>query len=45
MAPIMLMEGHQGEIFTVAFHPDGQYLASSGFDRQICKLPLMLVLK
>ncbi|XP_045478545.1 U5 small nuclear ribonucleoprotein 40 kDa protein isoform X2 [Harmonia axyridis] len=34
-APIMLLEGHEGEIFTVKFHPDGQYLASSGFDRKI----------
>nr|CAI5848418.1 unnamed protein product [Callosobruchus analis] len=36
-APIMLLEGHEGEIFTVDFHPEGQYLASSGFDRKICK--------
>ncbi|EEB11568.1 WD-repeat protein, putative [Pediculus humanus corporis] len=35
MSPIMLMEGHLGEIFTVGFHPEGQYLASAGFDRQI----------
>nr|CAD7439462.1 unnamed protein product [Timema bartmani]CAD7455824.1 unnamed protein product [Timema tahoe] len=34
-APIMLLEGHQGEVFTVDFHPDGKYLASAGFDRQI----------
>ncbi|KAJ8945711.1 hypothetical protein NQ314_009073 [Rhamnusium bicolor] len=34
-APIMLLEGHEGEIFTVEFHPEGQYLASSGFDRKI----------
>ncbi|XP_063903717.1 U5 small nuclear ribonucleoprotein 40 kDa protein [Zophobas morio] len=34
-APIMLLEGHEGEIFSVEFHPDGQYLASSGFDRRI----------
>lgn len=31
----MQLEGHQGEVFSVEFHPDGQYLASSGFDRQI----------
>ena len=37
LAPIMALEGHQGEIFAVKFHPEGQYLASSGFDRQICK--------
>ncbi|KAJ3646375.1 hypothetical protein Zmor_023965 [Zophobas morio] len=34
-APIMLLEGHEGEIFSVEFHPEGQYLASSGFDRRI----------
>ncbi|KAK9885235.1 hypothetical protein WA026_010738 [Henosepilachna vigintioctopunctata] len=34
-APILLLEGHEGEIFTVKFHPEGQYLASSGFDRKI----------
>jgi Prp8 binding protein len=34
-APIMLLEGHEGEIFTTEFHPEGQYLASSGFDRRI----------
>ncbi|EFA09115.1 U5 small nuclear ribonucleoprotein 40 kDa protein [Tribolium castaneum] len=34
-APIMLLEGHEGEIFTVEFHPEGQYVASSGFDRRI----------
>lgn len=36
-APIMLLEGHQGEIFTAKFHPEGKHLASAGFDRQICK--------
>ncbi|XP_061389749.1 U5 small nuclear ribonucleoprotein 40 kDa protein [Musca vetustissima] len=34
-APIMLLEGHQGEIFTTEFHPEGEMLLSSGFDRQI----------
>ncbi|XP_061719038.1 U5 small nuclear ribonucleoprotein 40 kDa protein [Cydia pomonella] len=34
-APIMLLEGHQGEIFTARFHPEGKHLASAGFDRQI----------
>lgn len=33
----MLLEGHGGDIFSIEFHPDGQYLASTGFDRQICK--------
>lgn len=37
MAPIMLLEGHQGEIFSCEFHPEGQHLVSTGFDRQICK--------
>ncbi|CAH1115958.1 unnamed protein product [Phaedon cochleariae] len=34
-APIMVLEGHEGEIFSVDFHPEGQYMASSGFDRKI----------
>ncbi|KRT79310.1 translation initiation factor eIF2A, partial [Oryctes borbonicus] len=34
-SPIMLLEGHEGDIFTLEFHPEGQYLASSGFDRRI----------
>lgn len=37
MAPIMALDGHQGEIFTCAFNPEGELLVSSGFDRQICK--------
>lgn len=36
-SPIMLLEGHGGDIFTCEFHPDGEILLSSGFDRQICK--------
>lgn len=36
-APIMVCEGHEGEIFTVDFHPEGQYFATSGFDRKIRK--------
>uniref|UniRef100_T1HYR4 U5 small nuclear ribonucleoprotein 40 kDa protein n=2 Tax=Rhodnius prolixus TaxID=13249 RepID=T1HYR4_RHOPR len=35
MTPIVALEGHQGDIFSVAFHPEGKYLASTGFDRQI----------
>ena len=35
MAPTMLLEGQQGEIFTVEFHPEGQYPASAGSDHQI----------
>lgn len=39
-APIMQLEGHEGEIFTTEFHPEGEMLLSSGFDRQLCKIPL-----
>jgi len=35
LAPIMLLEGHQGEIFSCEFHPEGKHLVSTGFDRQI----------
>ncbi|CAD5229389.1 unnamed protein product [Bursaphelenchus okinawaensis] len=35
MAPIMLLTGHQGEIFASRFSPNGKYLASSGFDQKI----------
>ncbi|CAN8008557.1 unnamed protein product [Ixodes pacificus] len=34
-APIMLLTGHLGELYCGKFHPDGTYLATSGFDRQI----------
>lgn len=34
-SPIMLLSGHQGEIYTAKFHPEGNLLASAGFDRQI----------
>lgn len=34
-APIMLLSGHEGEIFTARFHPAGDTLASAGFDRLI----------
>lgn len=37
LAPIMLLTGHSGDIFTARFHPEGQFLVSSGFDRQICE--------
>ncbi|XP_055386283.1 U5 small nuclear ribonucleoprotein 40 kDa protein [Condylostylus longicornis] len=35
LAPIMLLEGHQGELYCCEFHPSGDFLVSSGFDRQI----------
>ncbi|RIB02627.1 WD40 repeat-like protein [Gigaspora rosea] len=34
-APIMLLSGHQGDIFTIRFDPTGQHLASGSFDRNI----------
>ena len=34
-APIMLLTGHSGEIYTAKFHPRGNLLASAGFERQI----------
>ena len=37
LAPIMLLTGHEGEIYTAKFSPDGQYVASAGFDRIIRK--------
>lgn len=34
-APIMLLEGQEGDIFCGRFHPSGQTLASAGFDRLV----------
>lgn len=34
-APIMQLSGHEGEIYTSKFSPDGTFLASSGYDRKI----------
>lgn len=34
-APILLLSGHQGDIFCCKFHPEGHLIASAGFDRQI----------
>lgn len=34
-SPIMQLTGHKGEIFSCEFHPDGNHVVSSGFDRQI----------
>lgn len=37
MAPIMLLIGHDGEIFCAKFSIDGKCLATAGFDMKICK--------
>merc|ERR1711976_928583 len=34
-APIMLLSGHDGEVFCSKFSPDGQIVTSAGFDRLI----------
>ncbi|KJH44192.1 lipoyltransferase and lipoate-protein ligase [Dictyocaulus viviparus] len=39
-APIMLLTGHEDEIFTARFSSDGTCLASAGFDQ---KAPIMLL--
>ncbi|KAK2090541.1 U5 small nuclear ribonucleoprotein [Saguinus oedipus] len=31
-APIMLLSGHEGEVYCCKFYPDGSTLASAGFD-------------
>ena len=35
LSPIMALSGHEGEILTTKFHPNGQYLCSGSFDRLI----------
>lgn len=34
-APIMQLTGHEGEVFSMRFHPDGKVMASSGFDKTV----------
>ena len=34
-APIMLLTGHSGEVYTSKFHPAGNLLASAGYERQV----------
>lgn len=34
-APIVLLSGHESEIFACKFSPDGNFVASAGFDRKI----------
>ena len=36
-APIMLLTGHEGEIFCCKFSVDGSFLASAGHERLICE--------
>ena len=31
----MLLSGHEGEIYAAEFSPDGQTIASSGFDQKV----------
>ncbi|XP_072028247.1 U5 small nuclear ribonucleoprotein 40 kDa protein-like [Amphiura filiformis] len=35
LAPIMLLSGHEGDVFSAKFHPNGSTLASASFDRSI----------
>jgi Prp8 binding protein len=35
MAPIMLLQGHKAEVFTMKFSPSGKNLASGSFDKSI----------
>ena len=34
-APIVVLSGHESEIFCCKFSPDGNIIASAGFDRKI----------
>ena len=36
-APIMMLSGHDGEIYAARFSNDGTFLASAGFDMGICE--------
>eukprot|EP01004_Peranema_trichophorum_P005504 NODE_4361_length_1179_cov_58.117424_g3852_i0.p1 GENE.NODE_4361_length_1179_cov_58.117424_g3852_i0~~NODE_4361_length_1179_cov_58.117424_g3852_i0.p1 ORF type:complete len:357 (-),score=83.39 NODE_4361_length_1179_cov_58.117424_g3852_i0:53-1123(-) len=35
MAPTVLLSGHDGEVFTCKFSPDGEVLASGSFDKKL----------
>lgn len=41
----MLMSGHEGEVYCCKFHPNGATLASSGFDRLICKILIITLVQ
>lgn len=34
-APIMQLHGHQGEVYALRFSPDGDVVASGGFDKTV----------
>jgi Prp8 binding protein len=36
-APEYILSGHEGAVYSLAFDPEGQFLASASMDRQICK--------
>jgi len=36
-APTIQLTGHEGAVYSLAFDPSGQYMASGSFDKQICK--------
>ena len=37
LAPTMLLTGHEGAVYSMAFDPTGQHLASGSYDRNICE--------
>jgi WD40 repeat protein len=37
LSPIMLLEGHKGEILCSRFSPNGEVIASAGSERSVCK--------
>ncbi|KAJ5072574.1 u5 small nuclear ribonucleoprotein 40 kda protein [Anaeramoeba ignava] len=34
-SPILLLSGHEGEVYSIKFHPDGETLATASFDKKI----------